>query len=49
MENLVLCHPPCNRNLGDRALVEKIEMRDSQREAAWKAAMRKRIAENLLP
>jgi 5-methylcytosine-specific restriction endonuclease McrA len=47
-DNLVLCHPPCNRELGDLPLVEKIKMREKRKEEAWKAAMRKRIGNLLL-
>lgn len=38
IENLVLCHPTCNRRLGDRSLQDKIRMREKQRRKAWKAA-----------
>lgn len=48
LENLVLCHPPCNRQLGDRPLAEKIRMREERREEAWKDAMRKRVAKILI-
>ena len=48
IDNLVLCHPPCNRKLGDIPLVEKVKMREALREEAWKAAMRKRIGKLLV-
>lgn len=48
LDNLVLCHPPCNRELGDRPLTEKIKMREKWKEEAWKAAMRKQIGKLLL-
>ena len=48
LDNLVLCHPPCNRELNDLPLPEKIKMREQRREEAWKAAMRKRIGEFLV-
>jgi len=47
-DNLVLCHPPCNRELGDLPLVEKIKMREERLKQAWKGAMRKRIGELLV-
>ena len=48
MDNLVLCHPPCNRLLGDMPLVDKIRLREERREARWKSAMRRRIAQMLI-
>ena len=47
--NLVLCHPPCNRKLGDLPVAEKVRMRDQFREEAWKAAMRKQLGKLLVP
>ena len=44
LDNLVLCHTVCNRELKDLPLVEKIRMREGRREQAWKSAMRKKIA-----
>ena len=49
IDNLVLCHPACNGELGDLPLVEKIAMRETRREDAWKAAMRKQIGKLLIP
>jgi 5-methylcytosine-specific restriction endonuclease McrA len=43
MENLVLCHPGCNRSLANRPLVNKIEMREKQRRKAWLASIRGQI------
>jgi 5-methylcytosine-specific restriction endonuclease McrA len=48
MDNLVLCHPPCNRELGDVPLAEKIKAREVWKEAAWKAALSKRLGKLLL-
>ena len=51
LENLVLCHPPCNRQLKDLPLVDKIKLRDKLRDDAlqrkWLAALRKRIIAQL--
>jgi 5-methylcytosine-specific restriction endonuclease McrA len=48
-DNLVLCHPPCNRELKDLLpLVEKVRMREERREAAWRAALRQKIIKTLL-
>lgn len=44
MDNLALCHAPCNRILNDLPLAEKIRMRDEQREKRWMRAVRRRIA-----
>jgi 5-methylcytosine-specific restriction endonuclease McrA len=49
LENLVLCHTPCNQKLKDLPLVDKIKMREQVREEAWKAAMRKQIGKLLIP
>lgn len=38
MENLVLCHPPCNRVLRDRPLKDKIMLRERRRRKLWKAS-----------
>jgi 5-methylcytosine-specific restriction endonuclease McrA len=35
LENLVLCHPRCNRLLADKPLVRKIKMREKRRRNAW--------------
>ena len=43
VENLVLCHPPCNRRLANRAMVKKVEMREKQRRKAWMASVRGQI------
>lgn len=47
MENLVLCHPPCNRKLKDLPLVEKIKLRDEIRERKWLAELRRRLLAQL--
>ena len=44
LDNLVLCHTACNRELKDLPLVDKIRMRETRREVAWKSAVRKRLA-----
>ena len=49
IDNLVLCHQPCNLELKDLPLVDKIKMRDERREEAWKTAMRKQIGKLLIP
>jgi 5-methylcytosine-specific restriction endonuclease McrA len=38
LDNLVLCHPGCNRILKDRPLKNKIELRERRRRKAWIAA-----------
>jgi hypothetical protein len=48
LDNLVLCHPPCNRELGDLPLFEKVKMREKRKEEIWMAAMRKRIGKLLV-
>jgi 5-methylcytosine-specific restriction endonuclease McrA len=40
LENLVLCHPPCNRILGDRPLKDKIRLYERRRRKIWIAALR---------
>jgi 5-methylcytosine-specific restriction endonuclease McrA len=40
VENLVLCHPPCNRILGCRPLKDKIRLRERRRRKLWIAALR---------
>jgi 5-methylcytosine-specific restriction endonuclease McrA len=40
VENLVLCHPGCNKQLSDRPLVDKIKMRERRRRKSWIAALR---------
>ena len=47
LDNLVLCHTICIRELKDLPLVEKIRMREQRREVAWKSAMRKKLAKSL--
>ena len=39
MENLVLCHPGCNRILRDRPLNDKIRLRERRRRKLWKATL----------
>lgn len=38
LENLVLCHPPCNRTLKDRPLKDKIKLRERRQRKMWIAA-----------
>lgn len=38
LENLVLCHPPCNRILKDRPLKDKIKLRERRRRKIWATA-----------
>lgn len=40
LENLVLCHPGCNRILKDRPLKKKIELRERRRRKIWIATLR---------
>ena len=40
LENLVLCHPGCNRLLGIRPLASKIKMRERRRKKRWIATLR---------
>jgi 5-methylcytosine-specific restriction endonuclease McrA len=40
LENLVLCHPPCNRILKDRPLADKIMLRERRRRNIWIATLR---------
>lgn len=42
-ENLVLCHPPCNRSLANRPVAKKVEMREKRRRKAWMASIRGQI------
>lgn len=39
IENLVLCHPPCNRELRDLCVAEKIQRREDKRRALWVEAL----------
>ncbi len=39
LENLVLCHPGCNRMLRDRPLKDKIRMRERRRRKVWMASL----------
>ena len=47
LENLVLCHPPCNRSLKNLPLVEKVKLRDQLRDEVqkkkWLSDLRKRV------
>jgi 5-methylcytosine-specific restriction endonuclease McrA len=47
IENLVLCHPPCNRSLANRPLFKKIEMREKRRRKIWMASIRGQILKAL--
>jgi len=40
LENLVLCHPGCNRILKDRCLKDKIKLRERRRRKLWRATLR---------
>jgi hypothetical protein len=40
LENIVLCHACCNRQLADRPLVDKIKMRERRRKKRWIASLR---------
>ena len=40
MENLVLCHPPCNRILKDRILRDKVRLRERRIRKGWIATLR---------
>lgn len=40
MENAVLCHPPCNRILKDRPLMDKIKLRERRQRKLWIASLR---------
>ena len=37
MDNLVLCHPRCNRILANRPIAEKVKLRDRRLRKRWKA------------
>lgn len=43
MENLVLCHPPCNRQLANKPVVAKVAMREKRTRKAWMASIRGQI------
>lgn len=43
LENLVLCHPPCNFKLASLPLVEKVEIREKLRREAWLAALQSQL------
>ena len=40
LDNLVLCHPGCNRILKDRPLTDKIKLRERRRRKLWIASQR---------
>ena len=40
LDNLVLCHPGCNRLLGNRPIAEKVKMRERRRKKRWIATLR---------
>ena len=40
LHNLALCHPGCNRMLGDRPLVDKIRLRERRRRKIWLVTLR---------
>jgi 5-methylcytosine-specific restriction endonuclease McrA len=44
IENLVLCHPACNKLLADKPLVDKLKMREERLHKKWVAKLRKRVA-----
>jgi 5-methylcytosine-specific restriction endonuclease McrA len=39
LENMVLCHPGCNRILGNRSLKDKIKLRERRRRKLWIASL----------
>lgn len=39
-DNLVLCHPRCNRILNDRPLTQKIKLRERWRRKGWIISLR---------
>jgi 5-methylcytosine-specific restriction endonuclease McrA len=40
LENLVLCHPGCNRILRNRSVKDKVRLRERRRRKLWIAALR---------
>jgi 5-methylcytosine-specific restriction endonuclease McrA len=40
LDNLVLCHPPCNRILANRPLKDKIRLKLRRLRKAWIASLR---------
>lgn len=40
LDNLVLCHPRCNRILANRSIAQKVRLRDRRRKKRWIAALR---------
>lgn len=40
LANMVLCHPPCNRVLGERPLKDKIRLRERRQRKLWLAQVR---------
>ena len=42
-DNLVLCHPGCNRMLGCRPLKDKIKLRERRRRKLWLATIRPQL------
>ncbi|HEY6662558.1 MAG TPA: hypothetical protein VIZ66_06510 [Sphingomicrobium sp.] len=42
LENLVLCHPRCNRILANRSLKDKIRLRERRRRKLWISSIRAR-------
>lgn len=44
LENLVLCHPPCNKRLRNLTLTEKVQLRDEVRRRRWAAKVADMLA-----
>ena len=49
LENLALCHPPCNRSLANRPVVRKVKMRERQRRKVWRSTIGGQFAKALRP
>ncbi|MEQ7873856.1 HNH endonuclease [Sphingomonas sp. ASV193] len=47
LENLALCHPPCNRLLANRPVVDKVRLREKRRREAWRAAIKGKVLKAL--
>jgi 5-methylcytosine-specific restriction endonuclease McrA len=47
LDNLVLCHPPCNRILANRPLKDKIRLRERRRRKLWIASQRSQLRDAL--
>jgi 5-methylcytosine-specific restriction endonuclease McrA len=47
IENLVLCHPGCNKTLGNRPVAEKVRLREKRRRKQWRAAIAEKLRQVL--